>query len=353
MKLFLAGGFLDKGADSYVWHLKRLYSYFYLLDRSLTMEEFGGVLKRRKKHNKLNPGEQIVDLFLDSGAYSAATQGVEINLEEYAEFVKKYQKYISVFANLDVIGDAEASYQNQLKLEALGLNPMPVFHHNEPWEYLDLYIEKYDYIGLGGTARAGAVIRDRFLDECWTRICDKKTGIPKVKVHGFGLTSIRHMIRYPWYSVDSTSWVLTGRFGFIFVPRRKNNKWVYDEASFKIGVSTRSPSMKEKGQHFTTMSPTYQKVILEYIEEKGFVIGSSEYKREGQDYVLAENESWHEKKPKDPNKTRMVEIVVEAGLSNTSIERDKLNIIYFQDLEKTRPEWPWPLKLVKKPATLF
>ena len=54
-----------------------------------------------------------INLFLDSGAYSAWSKGVTIDIDEYISFIKKNIKYITVYANLDVIGDPEATYRNQ------------------------------------------------------------------------------------------------------------------------------------------------------------------------------------------------------------------------------------------------
>jgi hypothetical protein len=38
-------------------------------------------------------------------------------------------------------------------------------------------------------------------------------GAPIIKVHGFGMTTFELMARYPWYSVDSSSWLMGGRNG--------------------------------------------------------------------------------------------------------------------------------------------
>jgi hypothetical protein len=132
--------------------------------------------------------------------------------------------------------------------------------------------------------------------------------------------------------------------GSIFVPQWKNGKWIYDETSWKISVSNKSPNQKEAGQHILTMAPTEKKIILNYITEKGYRLGKSEFKIENQDYILKENEKWFEKKPEDKKNKREVEIIIEPGISNKYQLRDELNIIYFLDLEKSRPPWPWAFK---------
>ena len=48
------------------------------------------------------------------------------------------------------------------------------------------------------------------LDITWSIILNKK---PKLKVHGFAVTGYDTMKRYPWYSVDSSSYQSLKRFG--------------------------------------------------------------------------------------------------------------------------------------------
>jgi len=67
--------------------------------------------------------ERKLDIFLDSGAFSAYTQKAVIKLDDYIAFIKKYAKYITVYANLDVIGDAEATLKNQKLMERQGSSP--------------------------------------------------------------------------------------------------------------------------------------------------------------------------------------------------------------------------------------
>jgi len=306
-------------------------------------------MERRKKNNN-----NKIHLFLDSGAFSAWTQGVEIDIHKYIDFIKEHLDILEVYSNLDVISSgnsisdkkkaAKKTLENQRIMEKEGLHPLPVFHIGEPFKYLNKYIEQYDYIALGGMVGTPKNTLIPWLDTCFSKyICDEK-GIPKVKVHGFGLTSLPIMMRYPWFSVDSTSWVATSRFGAIYVPRYRNREWIYDENSWKIPVSNRSPKIKKEGDHISILSPKQREVILNYIHEKGYVLGTSRFEEVPQSHEVEENEKWAERKPKDKNRMRLLEIIEEPGLSNKYQLRDEMNIIYFQDLEKSMPEWPWPFK---------
>lgn len=98
---------------------------------------------------------------VDSGAFTAATQGKRIDINEYADFIKKYKSRILDFMNLDVIGDAEASRRNYNILKELtGMNPIPVWHpctdnwKKSDWKELDRMTKESDLVAIGGTNKS-------------------------------------------------------------------------------------------------------------------------------------------------------------------------------------------------------
>ena len=334
-------GVLERELNSF-WN-KRLWSYYWIIES-----------KKEMIKNK-------VELFLDSGAFSAWTQKIEINIEDYINFIQEHENVIDVYANLDVIGvggkqpnelTAKKTLENQKIMEEKGLSPLPCFHFGEPFKYLVYYVQNYDYVALGVAGNIGKKLVP-WLNNCFSKYICNERGLPKIKVHGFAVTSLSLMLRYPWYSVDSTSWVVTGRMGSIFIPRYRNGKWVYDENSWKIAVSNRSPSKEEAGKHITTLSPVQKQILLDYIHEKGYKLGKSEFENVSQTHILQDNERWAEKKPKSKTDKRELEIILEPGISNKYQLRDELNIIYFLDLEKSIPEYPWAFKLKGKINELF
>ena len=60
-----------------------------------------------------------VDVFLDSGAFSAWTRGMEIDIQKYIEFIKQNQDIITVYANLDVISKDRFSMGTKESAEKL------------------------------------------------------------------------------------------------------------------------------------------------------------------------------------------------------------------------------------------
>lgn len=151
--------------------------------------------KQMKRFRKLG-----LHLFLDSGAFSAWKSGAKINIDEYIQYIKKY--YIGKYIVLDVVGDAEQTYKNLKYMESQGLQPIPVFHLGSDIKYLkQLVDEEYYCICLGGTVGSSRGERIKFFDECFTKF-------PDTYFHGLGMTDPKLMLRYPWFSVDSTTWLI-------------------------------------------------------------------------------------------------------------------------------------------------
>lgn len=319
----------------------KLHSYYHCIN---------GFEKKWYRMNKKNK----VDLFLDSGAFSAFTQNVTIDIMDYCDFIKKNIKYINHYSNLDVIGDPKATWDNQKIMEKEGLSPIPVFHYGEDEAWLKKYLKAgYEYISLGGMVPISTSALIYWLDHIFKAYLTDSNGVANIKVHGFGLTSFVLMFRYPWYSVDSTSWVVTGRLGSLFIPMYKQGKWLYNKPPLKIAVSSKSPTIKDAGKHIENLSPKQKDVLLLYLKEKGYVLGTSTFKKMPQTYELKENEKWSGKKPKDKSAKREVEVIVEEGVSNKYQLRDELNILYYLEVEKCMPKWPWKFHIPNSQNKLF
>ena len=203
-------------------------------------------------------------MFCDSGAYSAHTQGVSIDIDGYIDWTSRHMDVIHMIAALDVIGDPAASWDNFEYMIRKGVDAIPTYHFGEPFEYL-LKMLDYPYIAIGGLVGAKRAQLQYWLDDIWDKYLIDGSGNPKVKVHGFGLTDSVLMFRYPWYSVDSTAWVLTSRFGSIFIdlPGAPNQKVI---------ISSQSPQTKSLDKHYDTMAPYLREEIRKTVEAKGFHI---------------------------------------------------------------------------------
>lgn len=198
-------------------------------------------------------------VFLDSGAFSAFTKGVQVDLPGYCRYIQQNSDIISVASVLDGIGDAQLTWENQHAMQQHGVTPLPCFHYGEPTEYLDAYVENYEYITLGGMVPISTPQLKIWLDRMWSKHLTDENGKPRCKVHGFGLTSVPLMERYPWYSVDSSSWVQVSSNGSVLLPSGKT-----------LGVSNTSPSRKIAGQHIDTISEIEKEHVVQQIQDMGY-----------------------------------------------------------------------------------
>ena len=173
--------------------------------------------------------------WLDSGAFSAWNIGKAIDLDHYIAFVKTHIEHIDYCVNLDVIpgswgnvptaaeveASAEASWSNMLRMEAEGLQPIPVFHMGEQFKWLRRMVDHgCEYIGISPANDRVTSKKRLWLDRVFSEITDV-SGNPVVKTHAFGVTAIDLLIRYPWYSADSTTWIMIAARGKILVPKCK------------------------------------------------------------------------------------------------------------------------------------
>ena len=161
------------------------------------------------------------NLLLDSGGFVARTKGTPININKYIEYLNKNE--IKMAFNLDT-NDIEETLKNQelLKKET-NTYIIPVYHDNEHfliedgiihgrnknYEWLlQHYIDNFPYISIGGLV--GKIRSEHIsvlLDDVFSKTKDK------IRIHGLGCSSQKLLEKYPFYSVDSTSWLAPAKFG--------------------------------------------------------------------------------------------------------------------------------------------
>ena len=214
--------------------------------------------------------EQGCSMFLDSGAFSAFHTNSTIDIDKYAEFIHKTEGMWEVVANLDIIGGSEeANWDNLKALESNGCKVSPVYHVGENPRWLYKMLDEYEYILLGGLVMARKSVM-RELDRAF-RILTYEDGSPRAKFHGFGLTQLDLVFRYPWYSVDSTSWMLSAGFGSCVL---------YDGTTkfLQIVFSDDSPSRKSyyagksDAGHFERLDEVRKQKVLDLIRPSGITV---------------------------------------------------------------------------------
>lgn len=258
------------------------------------------------------------ELWMDSGAFTAWTRKEQIDLDEYIQFCLDRIDIIAYVVNLDVIPgefgqknlppeeierSAGLGYQNYRYMLSKGIPKdklIHVFHQGEDFKWLKKLVTEIPYIGLSPANDRTTPEKIMWLDQCMPYVTNRD-GYPIVKFHGFAVTSLRLMLRYPWYSVDSTSWQMHASYGHIIVPTFQNGQYDYESNPLILTISKESPQIKNAGKHFDTLPPMAQQIITNYIESKGFVL---------------------------------------EELQTDYLKRSEMNVIYFKDLSEKLTPWP-------------
>lgn len=295
------------------------------------------VLKAGKREGKTGRVLDNIEVRWTQGdfSYYNLTKGSEFRAycHDYAKFIITMRKRDPnmMFANIDAIGNPDLTWEIQQFFEnEYGVQPIPIVHCNTPMGYVDRYLEaggktnelgdtgpKYDLIGVGGSAQnLPKAYYISWADRFFTHICPKSNKrLPLIRVHGFAMTSWSLLCRYPWWSVDSATWVKMSAYGMLYVPRFRNGKFCYNCPPMMFNFSSRSPAQKKTQQHYANFTVNARNDVDLWFKHCGLPMGSVDEKGEMVDY----------------------------GLMSHYIPRRKANLLYLDGLQNSRPEWPYPL----------
>lgn len=180
--------------------------------RALTSYHYFKTVDMASFASALHIDDTPPDIFADCGAFSALTQNTTIDIDDYVRWLHEWHDVFTVYASLDVIGNAQATYNNLKYLESNGLKPLPVVHVQSPISELARYLDEYSYVAIGGMVGTPLKKIMPWLVEAF-RMAKKSNTV----YHGFGMTSWGGIKDLPWYSVDSSSWASGMRYGTVKV----------------------------------------------------------------------------------------------------------------------------------------
>lgn len=231
----------------------------------------------RKTLNKHISATKNCKIFLDSGAFSKFHSGVDINIDDYINYINSTPE-VTVFAELDDIPfpilntktareSAEGSWKNYLYImdrvkDEYRDKVIPIYHFGEPYDALERMLNTEvhgrlaPYIGLGGRHGVNKQAHDKYFEYVFKIV--KRSKNPNVKIHAFGMTILDLLEKYPFHSADSTTWLMIGVNGNIIT-----------KTAGVIKVSNRS--IKEPNSYWSA-SPHVKELIDEEVKNYGFTI---------------------------------------------------------------------------------
>lgn len=228
-------------------------------------------------------------LFVDSGAFSAHTKGRELDVDEYIEYVNQRQGCFEVIAQVDKIPGEfgkkktisqleeapELSWENYVYMRDKVIDYQrltPIFHQGEDFKHLHRLLETtfngehIPYIGISPANDVSTKDKAKWFETVFRIIRDSSN--PNVKTHAFGMTSLAVLEKYPFYSADSTSWLMTSANGAIMT------SW---------GIIIVSSVQETDPKHYVHMSKEVQEQIAQEVAKWGYDIkeASTNYKIRG------------------------------------------------------------------------
>jgi len=137
----------------------------------------------------------------------------------------KWKDLFYIYLTLDVIGNQAGTDQNLAILEnEYNLSPLPVVtfeRGGNDYKQVEGMIERYPFIALGGMVPfmgSPKVVLPHII-KC------HQLGKGKTVFHGLGCTNWLINSSVPWYSVDSSSWGASFRYGSVRLFDERRAKW--------------------------------------------------------------------------------------------------------------------------------
>lgn len=149
-------------------------------------------------------GNDGVTYLIDSGGFSLNKQEnltkdeCEKHFKGYLKFIQKYKDNIYGAVELDVediVGLKRVEEWREQIIDT-GVPLIVIWHPKRGYNYWVETCDKYDYVGLTSETVPGMKFKKMF------NVAKKH----KVGVHGFAMTKLDYMLKYPFKSMDSTTW---------------------------------------------------------------------------------------------------------------------------------------------------
>ena len=200
-----------------------LMSYQYVQNRHMNVDKFSGL---------------GIKFFIDSGAYTYMSDSKyadytiedwEKQIERYLRWVKKHSDIVFACASLDIealVGGEQVQKWNEKYFEPFMLEtgiPVCFVWHEDSYLTWERHCQRYPYVGVSGGVddTFEKDLRDKL------RIAEKYNTV----VHGMAMTKTSLLTSLPFYTVDSTTWLVGLQYGEVNywtgkkMTRLKKDKW--------------------------------------------------------------------------------------------------------------------------------
>jgi hypothetical protein len=174
-------------------------------------------------------------LLIDNGAFTVHRKGGHIDIDEYIDYINDRDEYCDYFIALDEIPGVWGQPRTQEQIERAPAvtwdnylymiervnKPeilLPVFHQGDDFKWLETMLKHPTpkYICISGNKEFTNKQREQWYEECYKYINKLK---PNIKVHCLGSATMTNAEKFPFTSMDATTWIMTGATGNVLTPQ--------------------------------------------------------------------------------------------------------------------------------------
>lgn len=216
-----------------------------------------------------------VKTFVDSGAFSAMNRGLEINVDDYIEFINTHHENLLAYCQWDYIPlkqelaeeYANKTWNNYVYMKERVKDSSKLvycYHHMEDIKWLKQAIDSgVRLIAIGGIAKKSKKVRYEFLTQIEELI--KQYPNEEFVFHAFGMTAVDVLQRFKFItSADSSTWLYAPKFAEIETSVCKK---------LYFGDDLTKP------HHFENQDLLLQTDIEEELEQYGFTVEDMKVRR--------------------------------------------------------------------------
>lgn len=214
-------------------------------------------------------------LLIDNGAFTIHRKGGSVDIDEYISWLNDNDDHIDLAIALDSIPgkwgekrtpeelkySQDKTWENYLYMLERCKSPnklLPVFHHGESFYCLERFLNHkidghpIEYMCISGNKQLTNKQREEFYKKCFAII--HASANPDIKIHCLGSATLSNARRYPFKSMDASSWIMTGANGGIMTD---------------MGVIKMSKESQNDPDNIVNLSEDAKKFVHDQCEELG------------------------------------------------------------------------------------
>jgi hypothetical protein len=248
------------------------------------------ILQRKGKkflHNRISKFPEM-KMLLDSGAHTFIQHKEEYENKDWEEYLGKYTAFIRANKNNilaaaeldidDLVGTDKVNEWRERYFEPLekeGVNIIYVWHGKRGLDEWERMCKKYSYVGISLNEK-GVDFSDTTLNRMFNTAKKYKT-----MIHGFAVAGSKELMKFPFTTSDSSTWLVGTQFGEInyfdgrTMMRLKKDKWKrqYKNKLIKAGAKWKILEREDAYEMqrmclvaFIDMEKHIQKAGVDYIQ---------------------------------------------------------------------------------------